>query len=213
MVSVVAMPAHAAGQTRQFAIEAQSATTAIGALGHQGDVQIIAPRKFTQTVRTNAVRGDMTVDEALGRMLAGTGLVAQQTGPHSYAIVPRAPTPVLQPIRAVAARTAPALITGERADLAPSDNALLADAPPSAEAPAPDIIVKGFRRTLMKAQDIKRSAVNLTESIVAEDMAKMPDLNLSESIQRLPGVAITREGGEGRNITLRGFAPILPARP
>jgi outer membrane receptor for ferrienterochelin and colicin len=65
----------------------------------------------------------------------------------------------------------------------------------------------------MKAQDIKRSAVNLTESIVAEDMAKMPDLNLSGSIQRLPGVAITREGGEGRNITLRGFAPILPARP
>jgi hypothetical protein len=211
MVSVVAMPAHAAGQTRQFAIEAQSATTAIGALGHQGDVQIIAPRKFTQTVRTNAVRGDMTVDEALGRMLAGTGLVAQQTGPHSYAIVPRAPTPVLQPIRAVAAHRA--RFDHGRKSRSGAFGCLLADAPPSAEAPAPDIIVKGFRRTLMKAQDIKRSAVNLTESIVAEDMAKMPDLNLSGSIQRLPGVAITREGGEGRNITLRGFAPILPARP
>ncbi|WCT79524.1 TonB-dependent receptor (plasmid) [Novosphingobium humi] len=207
MVVLAAMPAHAAGQTRQFAIEAQSATTAIGALGHQGDVQIIAPRKFTQSVRTNAVRGDMTVDEALGRMLAGTGLVAQQIGPHSYAITMRASAPALQPVHAVSVRPGPALITGERAAMtdAPSMPAEALSAPD--EAPAADIIVKGFRRTLMKAQDIKRSAVNLTESIVAEDMAKMPDLNLSESIQRLPGVAITREGGEGRNITLRGFSP------
>lgn len=207
MVVLAAMPAHAAGQTRQFAIEAQSATTAIGALGHQGDVQIIAPRKFTQSVRTNAVRGDMTVEEALGRMLAGTGLVAQQIGPHSYAITMRASAPALQPVHAVSVRPGPALITGERAAMtdAPSMSAEALSAPD--EAPAADIIVKGFRRTLMKAQDIKRSAVNLTESIVAEDMAKMPDLNLSESIQRLPGVAITREGGEGRNITLRGFSP------
>ncbi|RVU04144.1 TonB-dependent receptor [Novosphingobium umbonatum] len=208
LVAVVAMPAQAAGQARQFAIEAQSATTAIGALGHQADVQIIAPRKFTQSVRTNAVRGDMTVDEALGRMLAGTGLVAQQIGPHSYAITARNQTPVIQPIRAEpASHAGPALMTGAHTALAEAP-AMLAEAPSApAEPSAQDIVVKGFRRTLMKAQDIKRSAVNLTESIVAEDMAKMPDLNLSESIQRLPGVAITREGGEGRNITLRGFSP------
>nr|WP_231708529.1 TonB-dependent receptor [Sphingomonas populi] len=72
---------------------------------------------------------------------------------------------------------------------------------------ARDIIVTGFRSSLRKALDLKQAAPNLTESILAEDMAKMPDLNLSESIQRIPGVAISREGGEGRNITLRGFAP------
>lgn len=72
---------------------------------------------------------------------------------------------------------------------------------------AEEIIVTGFRGSLQRAQDVKRQAINVTESIMAEDMAKMPDLNLSGSIQRLPGVTISREGGEGRNITLRGFSP------
>lgn len=70
-----------------------------------------------------------------------------------------------------------------------------------------EIVVTGFRQSLQAAQEIKRNASNVVESIVAEDIAKMPDLNLAESIQRIPGVAMSREGGEGRNITLRGFAP------
>jgi len=69
------------------------------------------------------------------------------------------------------------------------------------------IVVSGFRESLVAAQDIKKNAANVVESIVAEDIAKMPDLNIAESIQRIPGVAVSREGGEGRNITLRGFAP------
>lgn len=70
-----------------------------------------------------------------------------------------------------------------------------------------EIVVTGFRESLLAAQQIKRNAANVLESIVAEDIAKMPDLNLAESIQRIPGVAMSREGGEGRNITLRGFSP------
>lgn len=95
----------------------------------------------------------------------------------------------------------------------PQDTAAPAAPTPTASADslssdtARDIIVTGFRSSLRKALDLKQAAPNLTESILAEDMAKMPDLNLSESIQRIPGVAISREGGEGRNITLRGFAP------
>ncbi|RVQ68804.1 TonB-dependent receptor [Croceicoccus ponticola] len=69
------------------------------------------------------------------------------------------------------------------------------------------IVVSGFRQSLVEAQEIKRNSANVIESIVAEDIAKMPDLNIAESIQRIPGVAVSREGGEGRNITLRGFAP------
>jgi TonB-dependent receptor len=69
------------------------------------------------------------------------------------------------------------------------------------------VTVVGIRGSLQKASDIKHEAANTVESVLAEDIAKMPDLNLAESIQRIPGVAMTREGGEGRNITLRGFAP------
>ncbi|WP_347330394.1 TonB-dependent receptor [Marinimicrobium locisalis] len=70
-----------------------------------------------------------------------------------------------------------------------------------------EVVVTGFRQSLERALDIKRDSANNVESIVAEDMGKMPDLNLAESLQRVPGVAITREGGEGRSITVRGLGP------
>ncbi len=70
-----------------------------------------------------------------------------------------------------------------------------------------EVVVKGYRSSLERAIDLKRDAVNVRDSIVAEDIGKFPDLNIAEAIQRIPGVAMSREGGEGRNITLRGFSP------
>ncbi|MFM2287910.1 MAG: hypothetical protein RL684_1053, partial [Pseudomonadota bacterium] len=51
------------------------------------------------------------------------------------------------------------------------------------------VTVVGIRGSLQKASDIKHEAANTVESVLAEDIAKMPDLNLAESIQRIPGVA------------------------
>ncbi len=70
-----------------------------------------------------------------------------------------------------------------------------------------EVLVTGFRGSLQRSQDLKRNAVNARESIVAEDMGKMPDLNLAEAIQRVAGVVIARQGGEGRSISLRGLNP------
>lgn len=67
------------------------------------------------------------------------------------------------------------------------------------------IEVKGFRGSLIKGRDLKRDAVGAQDSIVAEDIADFPDLNLAEALQRIPGIAITRDGGEGRRIALRGL--------
>ena len=70
-----------------------------------------------------------------------------------------------------------------------------------------EVVVKGFRGSLMQARDLKRNALVSQDSIAAEDIAAFPDLNLAESLQRIPGVTITREGGEGRQISLRGLGP------
>lgn len=71
---------------------------------------------------------------------------------------------------------------------------------------AADIIVTGFRSSLDKSLAIKRNAVGVIDSISAEDVGKFPDSNLAESMQRLPGVAITRgDGGEGKTISVRGL--------
>src|SRR5947209_3294459 len=57
------------------------------------------------------------------------------------------------------------------------------------------VTVTGFKASLERALDAKRQATGTEDSILAEDIAKFPDLNLSESIQRLPGVSLSRDQG------------------
>ncbi|ATY32212.1 hypothetical protein CVN68_09670 [Sphingomonas psychrotolerans] len=70
-----------------------------------------------------------------------------------------------------------------------------------------DIVVTGLRESLRRATDIKRSADNIVDSIVADDIGKLPDQNIAEAIQRIPGVTISRDNGEGQFITVRGLGP------
>ena len=83
--------------------------------------------------------------------------------------------------------------------------------PPPATAEAKDLdkitVVGTFRQSLSKALDEKRDSSEQIDSIVAEDIGKFPDLNLAESLQRIPGVSIDRDAGEGRSITVRGLGP------
>jgi len=77
----------------------------------------------------------------------------------------------------------------------------------SAEVQTQDVVVTGFRGSLASALNIKRNETGVVDVIKAEDIAAFPDLNLAESLQRIPGVAISREGGEGRQISVRGLGP------
>ena len=75
------------------------------------------------------------------------------------------------------------------------------------EATGPDVVVTGFRSSLASALAEKKEEAAAVDTIKAEDIGKFPDANLAESMQRLPGVSLTRgDGGEGRNITVRGLA-------
>ena len=65
--------------------------------------------------------------------------------------------------------------------------------------------VTGLRASLESALNAKREDNGIVDVIKAEDMGKFPDTNLAESLQRVPGVVIDRDAGEGRNITVRGL--------
>nr|WP_298122303.1 TonB-dependent receptor [uncultured Pseudoxanthomonas sp.] len=81
-------------------------------------------------------------------------------------------------------------------------------APAQADVSTLDTVsVTGYRASVEKALDIKRGEAGVVDAIVAEDIGKFPDLNLAESLQRIPGVVITRDAGEGRNISVRGLGP------
>ena len=69
------------------------------------------------------------------------------------------------------------------------------------------IVVHGYRGSLNASLSAKRAADGAVDVIVAEDIADFPDLNLAEALQRIPGVAISRAGGEGRQVTVRGLGP------
>jgi TonB-dependent receptor len=83
------------------------------------------------------------------------------------------------------------------------------DAAPPAGAASSDeveaVVVTGFRASLASAINVKRSASGVVDAIKAEDIAQFPDLNLAESLQRIPGVSISRINGEGRQISVRGL--------
>jgi TonB-dependent receptor len=72
---------------------------------------------------------------------------------------------------------------------------------------ADEIVVTGIRAAERAAIDIKRNSVAVVDSIVAEDLGKLPDGNVAESLQRVTGVTIERNRGEGRFVTVRGFGP------
>src|SRR4051812_24944837 len=79
-------------------------------------------------------------------------------------------------------------------------------APASADAETiEEVVVTGFRASLNAALSDKREATGAIDSIRAENIAKFPDSNLAESMQRVPGVSITRDAGEGRNLSVRGL--------
>lgn len=103
---------------------------------------------------------------------------------------------LLAPMAAVAQDT-PA-VAGSNTTEAPAQEG-------AAEQGNADIIVTGFRASLRNAISEKRNSDVQIDAINAEDIADFPDANLAESLQRLPGVSIDRDNGEGRTITVRGL--------
>jgi TonB-dependent receptor len=77
-----------------------------------------------------------------------------------------------------------------------------------ADAAAQDIVVKGVRGSLNSAAGVKRNAATVVDSIVAEDIGKLPDNNATEALQRVTGVQVSRDLGEGAAIAIRGLPQV-----
>jgi iron complex outermembrane receptor protein len=71
------------------------------------------------------------------------------------------------------------------------------------------VVVRAIRRSLAESLENKRQAPDIRDVITTADIGDFPDQNLAEAAQRLPGVAITRDQGEGRFVTIRGLPPEL----
>ncbi|MDO9587752.1 MAG: TonB-dependent receptor [Brevundimonas sp.] len=70
-----------------------------------------------------------------------------------------------------------------------------------------EVVVTGLRRGLADSIAIKRNETSIVEAVSAEDIGKLPDVSIAESIARLPGLAAQRVNGRAQVISIRGLAP------
>ncbi len=68
-----------------------------------------------------------------------------------------------------------------------------------------EVVITGYRASIQSAVETKRASTDMVDVIKADDIASFPDANLAEAVQRMPGVSIDRDSGEGRSITVRGL--------
>lgn len=68
-----------------------------------------------------------------------------------------------------------------------------------------EIVVTGVRASMATAQRIKQASVQIVDSIVAEDIGKLPDNTVSDALQRVTGVQVTRGAGEAGTVLIRGL--------
>jgi iron complex outermembrane receptor protein len=79
------------------------------------------------------------------------------------------------------------------------------NAQPPADAGA--IVITGYRRSLQNSIEIKRRERGTVEAVSAEEIGKLPDVSIAESIARLPGITAQRVGGRAEIVSIRGFSP------
>lgn len=149
-----------------------------------------------ETVRTRQLRGISAGALILALAMPGAAFAQAAQDPATPATgAPQHVDPSPAQTAVVPAQTA----------TQPADAAAITTPQQDGDATAPDIVVTGFRRSLDAALNVKRQSVAAVDAIVAEDIAKFPDQNLAESLQRIPGISIQRDAGEGRAITVRGL--------
>ena len=181
IICMTATPAIA--QVKTFDIPGQAASSGIAQFGRQADVQIGVARKDAQGKRTNAVRGQMTVDQALDRLLQGTGLIARATGSQSYTVIP----------------------SGRNARAAAPESADASGEAQGTDSGAGDEIIVTAQKKVEKIQDVPASI----SVIGGRRLETLGATQLADYSAYVPGLVVDSGGTPGQaRITLRGLPPI-----
>ncbi len=192
-----AMPAMAQTNDNIINVESQPLGQALNELAGQTGVVIIAPTELVSGKIAPAVSVTGDVRAALDILLEDTGLSVRQNVSGAFIL-----SEEVQESQSMTAPEARPATVQEQSSAAPTRNEiqpLVADT----------VVVTGIRGALQTAISQKRAADQVIDSISAEDLGKYPDENLAESLQRVTGLSISREGGEGSRVSVRGLSPDL----
>jgi TonB-dependent receptor len=178
---VIAQPAWAQDAVIQnFDIPAQEASGALLQLCVAADCELAFVPQPEHAVRTRRVRGRMNWRQALARMLEETGLRYRFVGSRGVRIWGEAPAESSPP---------------------PS--------PPEAVELEPVVVIGRLSNQIEESLRRKREADVISDGVSSERIGDLPAANLAEALQRVPGVAIEREVGEGQFVSVRGLGPLF----
>ncbi|MCP8889656.1 TonB-dependent receptor [Sphingomonas faeni] len=158
-------------------LAAQPLGKALEALARQSGTDILFTPAAVAGITAPALDGTMAPQVAVERLIAGTPLTVRREANGALLIA-----------RGTAVTTVPAVT-------ATTDTA----------EPGPDIVVTGYASSLTGALAQKRKATNVIDVVKAEDIGKFPAQNIAEALQRVPGVSIVRDRGEGVFVRIRGL--------
>lgn len=71
-----------------------------------------------------------------------------------------------------------------------------------------EVVITGIKASLANSVSVKRDAASVVDAISAEDIGKLPDTTIADSLQRVPGIQIRRSAGEGANVNVRGMPQV-----
>jgi len=186
-----------------FDIKPQPLESAVIKFSKQAEIQILAASIELDGVKSAGVKGRHRIDAALQALLTRTGLSYKTVSDETIALVPAKSSEADAPLQltsAMAQTTQPAKPQDANAQQPQSDQVQ-----PVSE----EITVVGITESLREAVKVKRESSAIVDAIAAKDVNKLPDKNLAEAVQRIPGVVINREFGEGERVSLRGVSPNL----
>lgn len=168
-------------QMRDLDISAQDASTAFVELCMAADCELVflGPRP---ELRTRAVRGRMSWRTAVRRMLRDTNLRYRFVGARGVRVWVEA-RPATAPARPVPE--------------------------PEATELEPVLVLGRLSRHIEESVRRKREADVISDGVSAARIGELPAANLAEALQRIPGVAIEREVGEGQFVSVRGLGPLF----
>lgn len=180
-LTLAGQPAQAqTAATHNFDIPAQEASAALLRLCVTADCELAFVPLSGHAARTRPVRGRMTWRQALARMLDGTDLRYRFIGSR-----------------------------GVRVWVEPSAGSSAPPLPPEAVELESVVVIGRLSDQIEESMRRKREADVISDGISSERIGDLPAANLAEALQRVPGVAIEREVGEGQFVSVRGLGPLF----
>ncbi len=211
-------PALAEGMTKHvFNVPPMAVADALKMVSEQSEHPLLYSPEIVGSIKTDGFVCKCTVDEMLAQILKGHDLEVRRTE-YDVILIRRSIPPSEHGVGNVTKNQKQALLAGAAAAAITLGNQqasaqdTIATAQETAavveenKAVQEVIVVTGIRASLQKATDLKRSSNIIQDSIVAEDIGKLPDNNIAEALQRITGVSINTDFGIGDSVSIRGLS-------